>query len=342
MQELTSAARPPVRCDLGDWAVSPVRTAVRFTAGDLARTHFCAAPAPFVETVLGLVEIRRHRRRVSGACWHSEALRAFPATARLLLDLIPAAGYWPVFLDPLAPNLDEGLESVRATPGRALQEQLAAAWQGAGRPPLWLRAVAAGEREVIEAVQRGLRDFHAACVAPQWARIQESFRRDQAEHARVLAVGGLAELFSSLHKDLAWRDPFLQGAWRVGGVRLAGRGVQLVPSALWSGPPLFAVCPVNLDGNALIYPARPGEPAYLVDESPHLGGLIGRTRAAALRAVGDPCSTAELATRLGVSPPSASEHATALRCAGLIQTARFGRSVRHSLTPLGRSLLKGH
>jgi hypothetical protein len=40
--------------------------------------------------------------------------------------------------------------------------------------------------------------------------------------------------------------------------------------------------------------------------------------------------------------PSASEHATALRASGLVQTVRRGRGVNHSLTPLGRSLLNGN
>ena len=45
---------------------------------------------------------------------------------------------------------------------------------------------------------------------------------------------------------------------------------------------------------------------------------------------------------MGTSAPSASEHATALRAAGLVHTVRRGRGVVHSLTPLGRSLLNGN
>jgi DNA-binding transcriptional ArsR family regulator len=54
-----------------------------------------------------------------------------------------------------------------------------------------------------------------------------------------------------------------------------------------------------------------------------------------------PASTQELASVIGTSASSASEHAKALRTAGLVQTTRHGRGVRHSLTPLGRSLLDG-
>jgi DNA-binding MarR family transcriptional regulator len=69
--------------------------------------------------------------------------------------------------------------------------------------------------------------------------------------------------------------------------------------------------------------------------------VLGRTRASALRALHDPCGTTELAARLRISVSSASEHATALRAAKLIQTDRHGQAVQHSLTMLGRALLCG-
>ena len=58
-----------------------------------------------------------------------------------------------------------------------------------------------------------------------------------------------------------------------------------------------------------------------------------------LRALAEPRGTAELADTVGISQASASEHAKVLRDANLIETRREGRSVRHSLTPLGRTML---
>jgi len=129
---------------------------------------------------------------------------------------------------------------------------------------------------------------------------------------------------------------------RTGEYSLDGSGLQIMPSALWPGPPLFAIGPPESGGNALIYAApRPTEHAS-TNGSRELAGVLGRTRAAALTALNEPCGTAELASRLGISVPSASEHAKALRGADLIQTVRRGRGVRHFLTPLGRSLLNGN
>ncbi|MGH3196542.1 MAG: ArsR/SmtB family transcription factor, partial [Streptosporangiaceae bacterium] len=71
----------------------------------------------------------------------------------------------------------------------------------------------------------------------------------------------------------------------------------------------------------------------------NLATLIGPTRAAVLRALREPHGTATLAGAVGISAASASEHAKVLRDACLIETRREGRSVRHSLRPLGRTVL---
>jgi DNA-binding transcriptional ArsR family regulator len=74
-----------------------------------------------------------------------------------------------------------------------------------------------------------------------------------------------------------------------------------------------------------------------------LATLIGPARARALRAMDQgPCTTAELAKRLDITPPSASAHTTALRTAGAIITEREGRQVRHTLTQLGHDLLNNN
>ncbi|WP_416906034.1 ArsR/SmtB family transcription factor [Micromonospora echinospora] len=84
----------------------------------------------------------------------------------------------------------------------------------------------------------------------------------------------------------------------------------------------------------LAHPSRPDRLAALTT-------LLGRTRAHTLDTIGthESCSTGDLARKLGISPASASEHATVLRDAGLVSTTRQGREVRHRLTPLGRHLL---
>jgi DNA-binding transcriptional ArsR family regulator len=315
-------------------------TRIRFSRDDLLLTRFAEAPAPLVEVAAGLLEMRR--KPAGPSRWAARARRAFPATARPLLDLVPPVLPSPCFLDPPVPDLEEGLEIVRATPLPVLADQIPACWRGAGRPPPWLRDLVAGDRGALEIVVCALRDFFLACVAPCWPHIAATFRADVAERTGVLAAGGLAEVLGTLHETLAWRDNSLERSWRTGDCALGGHGVQLLPSALWTGPPLYAGHPPQAGGNVLIYAARPGVTAADASQSRNLAGLLGHTRAAVLRALRTPRSTAELAACVGTSAPSASEHATALRASGLVQTVRRGRGVNHSLTPLGRSLLNGN
>jgi len=319
-------------------------TRVRLTPDDLARTRLSQAPAPLVESVLGLARLRREPPSEPSGSWVRKARQAFPASARPLLDLVPGSPPWPAFFDQLAADPEEGLEMVQATPRHVLSADLAASWHGVGRPPLWVRNLADGEPEARQTLRRALHDFYRACVAPYWSPISATVRSDLSERIPVLATRGLAALFDSLSEDLAWRDHSLERYWRTGrtyDLSLNGQGLQILPSALWTGPPLFSIHPEESAVDVLIYPARSAVTASGPGEAGDLAGLLGRTRAAALQALRAPRSTLELAAVIGTSASSSSEHAKALRTAGLVQTTRHGRSVLHSLTPLGRSLLDG-
>jgi DNA-binding transcriptional ArsR family regulator len=318
---------------------------VNFTADDLARTRFSADPAPLVETAMALVELRRAgvaRRRAPARPWLREARRAFPSTARPLLDLLWPRGPWPGFIDSPATDLDEALDFVRATPRSYLRCDLAYTWKDRpGRPPPWIRNLADGEGEALDLLVCALRDLHDAVVAPHWESVLASFHGDVTRRMPVVAAGGLEALFGTLHEQLRWRDCGLDREGFETEHDLGGSGLLLVPMAFWSGPPVVLLGDVRLP-SALLYAAQPnGQAEVLAGEAgnDNLGTLIGPTRAAVLRALTEPHGTAELAGTVGISPASASEHAKVLRDAYLIETRREGRSVRHSLTPLGRTIL---
>lgn len=324
----------------------PLRTTVRFTPDDWPRVRLAAAPAPLVEVALGVAELRRRPGGLGTSRWAARARQAFPATARPLLDLVSMSRPWPTFLDPVLPDLNDALDVVAATPRSRLRTELAVSWRRAGRPPTWVKALADGDREARRTLVQALRDFYLACVAPHWPQIVTSFRGDVAERMTVLSRGGLDALLGTLHRDLAWRDGALErvrsSVGQPGEFWLDGHGMQILPSPLWTGPPLFAVSPEASGGSAVIYACRKRAAGDGLCQPEVLAALIGRTRAAVLEALRSPRSTAELAAQVGISAPSASEHATVLRDADLIQTTRDGRGVRHSLTSLGRTLLDGH
>ncbi len=316
---------------------------VNFTADDLARTRFSAAPAPLMETEMALLELRRsspgHRARVWSRPWLREARRAFPPTARPLLDVYGPHPPWPSFFDSPAPDPDEALKSVRASPRSYLRNELASTWRHRpGRPPTWLQNLADGDADAIGVLVRAMRGLHDAIVAPRWDGVLSSFHSDVARRIPLLAAGGHQALFDSLDERLRWEDNGLHREGVSGEYGLDGEGLLLIPSAFWAGPPLVVINATHV-GNALIYAASPNGQAAALASGDTLGTLIGPTRAAVLRALAEPRGTVDLAATVKISPASASEHAKVLRDAYLIETRREGRSVRHSLTPLGRTVL---
>lgn len=322
---------------------------VNFTPDDVARTRFGLAPAPLTETALAMIALRRAAvapGRARAIPWVREARRVFPATARPLFDLLGPVGPWPDFFDSVSPDIEEGLEEWRACPRAVLHAKLSHCLADRpGRPQTWLRNLADGDKESVELVVRALRDLHAAVVAPRWDSARAAFHADVAKRIPILAAGGQEALFDTLHPRLRWRDDGLDRPGIDCVCNLQGEGMMLMPSAFWSGEPLFSMSDSERRPTILLYAAQPrGQLAGqdgLADADGHdsLAALLGPTRAAVLRALGEPCGTARLAATLRISPASASEHAKVLRDAYLIETRREGRTVRHSLTALGRTML---
>ena len=232
---------------------------VNFTPDDVARTRFTVAPAPLVETALALVGLRRAARargHVGTGSWVIEARRAFPATARPLLDLLGPRPPWPDFFDSSAPDIEQALEEVRATPWTDLRADLSYAWADRpGRPPTWIRNLGDGDRESVDLVVRALRDLHKAVVAPRWDSVRVAFHADVAKRIPVLAAGGHEELFGTLHPRLRWRDDGLDRAGNNMVCDLRGDGLVLIPSAFWTGEPLFSVSDDERRPSSLLYSA---------------------------------------------------------------------------------------
>jgi DNA-binding transcriptional ArsR family regulator len=72
-----------------------------------------------------------------------------------------------------------------------------------------------------------------------------------------------------------------------------------------------------------------------------IGDLIGRRRAAILRALDQPISTRALARRTGWSAGSVNTHLGILRRTGLVTRRREGREVLYSRTSTGDALVSG-
>ncbi|MEU9125936.1 winged helix-turn-helix domain-containing protein [Streptomyces sp. NPDC048506] len=325
---------------------------IHFEDRDLARVRIAAEPDPLWETVLAMHQLAPAGRGAPVyASWRDRARRelderGLTRAARLISGLAPAdARYFPDFLTPDAARdgLRAGLAAVRDTPGARLVAESARAALPA-RLPRWYRALASGSREPLDELVAALRQVHRAVIAPDWTGAAATVDGDRGARTRSLCHGGVDGMLNTFRPLLRWEPPVLCVDYPYPrDLHLRGRGLRLIPSHFcWRRP--IALADPGLPP-VLVHPVEhPTAWAPDTSGSRHpqaLSVLLGRTRARVLAALDAPATTGELARRLRVSAPSASEHVSALREAKLVRSRRDGGCVVHALTPLGTALLHG-
>jgi DNA-binding transcriptional ArsR family regulator len=323
---------------------------IHFTAEDLARTRVADTIGAAAETYYSLEMLHRRSLPLPFKRWRATVVGRLGREAGPLTTLLPAAGPG---LDMLAltgdsPDIDHAVETLLRAPRARIRREMEPVTVGTAHLS-WARAVAEGGADSRRLLAAGLVACHRVAVAPYWAASRSRLDAVRAQYGRIFLHGGVEALLAALSPPLVrWRPPVLEVPYpRPVEVHLGGRGLILVPT-LFSWREFSLLHDPHDDGYVprLTIPAvtDPATGVTLwrsagpVTDDP-LSALLGRTRAAALRVVADGCSTTELATRLGVSLPAASQHAKALRDARLITTSRHGSSVLHMATALGRELL---
>ncbi|WIM99633.1 winged helix-turn-helix domain-containing protein [Actinoplanes oblitus] len=337
----------------------------------MLRIHFTVADAMKVRVVvlgpLAELQLSLHRlQRPGHPSWFDSwraptvaGVRALsPDVADLARYLAPAAGLVDLFtLVGPADEHTEAVDRLCRAPAGPLRHEFGFAPEVAGVPAGWIGDFAHGDRAARERLTSALDEYHALAIRPYWQRIRAVLDNERATRVDVMATHGLDAMLAGMAPTLHWRAPVLevpgylgvnrQGAGTVTDVHLRGRGLVLAPSLFsnadpglftpWNDEPAVLLYPVSLDPRAAMRLwHRPGETGERA-----LAGLLGGTRAAALRVIAGGCTTSELAQRIGISPGGASQHATVLREAGLVVSHRHRNTVRHTLTDLGLGLLDG-
>jgi DNA-binding transcriptional ArsR family regulator len=334
---------------------------VHFNADDLDRIVVVDTLGPLAETFLALSLLRWPDARPRGMLreWPEWVAPRLTPRIRPLVPLLPPGGRGVDLVTVVgdASTIDQGIGKLMTVPDDVLGEEIdyfdrnwqrlpACAWtsvdaRGPGRIALVDATVAA----------------YGALIAPYWRSILAQLRAEQAVRKRILAERGGAGLLESLQSQwIRWRPPVLYvdtptlRGLHPGRVFLHGRGIALVPSLFTGDYPSMHLSLAQEDAIPMLVfaassilqmaTARPSAASAGTDHAQAaLAPLIGRTRATALCAIGDGCTTTELAAAIGTSLAAASQHAAVLREAGLIITSRHGRAVLHTLTPLGAELL---
>jgi DNA-binding transcriptional ArsR family regulator len=322
---------------------------IRFTAADLLRTRVAPTLGPLAETLFAARLLQRGDQGGLFDGWRRQTPRPSRPHTSLLEPLFGGNGYLLDLFTLTGPasSLEEGLDALRAAPRSQLRSELEPITTH-GALPARVRALADGDRDTLLELAAAIGAVHDAAVAPLWSGLRAYLDAAAIASGRVLATGGVEGLLATLHPLARWRAPVLEVAWcgPPQDLDLHGRGLALIPSVFCCPRPIALHSLADQAApELLVFPAVRSHAdlaAALAPGERHgraLVALLGRTRAAVLDAVGDGCTTTELARRVGISVPSASQHAAVLRNADLLVTRRVGKSVQHSLTVLGAALL---
>ncbi|MBT2210333.1 hypothetical protein [Actinomadura sp. NEAU-AAG7] len=231
------------------------------------------APGPDAlwELLLSLYRLRRPEGKDVFGPWKRAIRPRVPASARLLTDLIPPAGYAPDFLTPATQTgtLDAGLEALRSTPSTRLAADLSElAARHPGRPtPGWTRALAAGRPEIVGQIAGTAATYFTTCLDPYWPRIRELIDRDRAQLNRQITDGIDHDFLTTVHPSARWSFPVLEMDYPDDhDIALDGRGLVLQPSYFCWGTPITLLDPTLPP--VLVYPINHKTPLAAPQHNP--------------------------------------------------------------------------
>lgn len=307
---------------------------------DLAEVRFALSPVN--ELTLSLRTFREPGRYPVHLPWLRETqaarerldttmLRALTNDALSTPDFLTPRPYSPLT------RLEDELRFVARIDDERLRADLRAVHPG--RLPYALR----GPMDEVRArMMQALRAYWDACFAPWWPRMRAVLQADIVYRGHVTASEGVAAMFGGLSDRVTLDGDVVR-------VRLnspirsrrptRGAGLTLVPSLFTRG----ASVPIGEDEPPVIMYGVRGAGTFWQAQprrSPQaLGELLGVTRAGLLASLATPASSTELAGRLGVTTPAVNQHLRAMRDAGLLTSARHGRSVLYLRSELGDALV---
>lgn len=318
---------------------------IRFTLDDICNTRIVAGPDPLWEIVGSMHRLQTNDGHDRYADWHRRVRRDVtrgqfgPVLRETLLPLMPRAAYFPDFLTP--PSVGEvgaGIDRILGTPAARMRHELALLERAPGVARPWIDDLAAGRAEAVRRLGAVLYRWFEVALAPQWDSVVAAVSAERALRASKVLGGGAGQILEDLGPTMTWQAPVLSisGYPTDRELDLKGRGLTLIPAYfVWQTPITLADPDLQ---PTLVYPALRGA----VPQDPcerDLVPLLGRSRLSVLRLTTAGATTSELARRAGISPATASQHATVLRNAGLIASRRHGNLMLHSLTDLGARLL---
>ncbi len=316
---------------------------LRLAPGDLERLRFAYSPLAEVAESLYMLHCgtvpelhREWYERVRGSLRHldMDVLRTIvPAPRPHVASFLLAGAREP------GTSIESQLAMVASTSEARLRADLEVVWRGE-LPAATERALRRGGGQLIA---EALHQYWSAAIEPFWPQIRAVLDADVSYRAGRLARGGIESLLADLHPGLELAEQAIHVRSHAGSEhQLRGQGLVLVPCVFaWpyvmadigaGNPPTITYGPRGV-GNlwaAAEPPVHDGDP---------VADLLGRSRAAVLRALAQPKTTSDLARALGHSMPAVSSHLGVLHRAGFVTRWRSGRRVLYQRSALAASVL---
>ncbi|TWJ26781.1 helix-turn-helix protein [Micromonospora sagamiensis] len=325
---------------------------IQVTPADIAASRY--AISPLGETVSALRLCAGQHSAPGLAPWVArvrpvyERLRRDLPAVGALLALLRRGGYNADFIQPPPAGtgrsfIDE-ITVVRATPLAQAREELARNLVGLRTPPAYAERIYRSP-DVVDRLADAVEAVWTALVEPDWPRLRTILERDVVQRAGRLVTYGWGAAVAGLDPRLSWEPGGHLGAIVVADrepatYSLGGKGLLFVPTVFgtminYVEPPWpFALVYRAAGVVDLLGPPAPDRPPDALDR------LLGRTRAAVLRALAVPATTSQLVRQFGLTLGGVGGHLAVLRDAGLVTRTRTGRAVRYTRTPLGDALAR--
>ncbi len=310
---------------------------------DLGEVRF--ALSPMNELALSLRTWRQPGRFPLQLRWLQLTEQARAGLDREMLHALTNDVMWsPDFLtprpwSPLTRFADE-LEALARTPPQVVRADIAEVHPDRATRPAVLRG---RPDRVLARIVEAMSAYWTACFEPWWPRMRAVLEADIVHRGRTIAREGLAAMFADLSPRIRLVDDvvFIEMTTKVGYRRTtAGEGLTLAPTFFTRN----VTAPISPEEPPLIMYAARGAGSLWETDRPAtpdaLVGVLGAVRTRLLVLLGAPASTTELAVRLGVTAPAVNQHLRALRDAGLLASARHGRSVLYLRSELGDRLVE--
>ncbi|WP_263090302.1 ArsR/SmtB family transcription factor [Curtobacterium sp. RIT-PI-V] len=196
---------------------------------------------------------------------------------------------------------------------------------------------------IIERLQQALATTWELCFAPYWLRMRRVLQADVAHRGRIATHQGVGAVLTGLSDGVRFDGRYVDVRLSKPDVHerpVRGEGLTLVPSMFVAR----ASAPVDDDlPPTVMYPARGQGAMWSTASHPDAGavrGLLGRTRAALLEALGEPASSTDLAMRFGVSTSAVNQHLRMMERGGLLNRTRYGRAVLYYRSTVGDALTR--